>query len=110
LGEERKLRVFENRVLRKTFGLKRDEVTGEWRRQLNKELMICTPHLILFELSNQEERDRQGMLAHMGRGEVLSKAITSCTWTIFSAISVLMYHHPDTTTTSAVPRYIAQTS
>jgi len=30
LREERRLRVFENRVLRKIFGLKRDEVIGEW--------------------------------------------------------------------------------
>jgi hypothetical protein len=32
------LRVFENRVLRRIFGPKRDEVTGEWRRLHNKEL------------------------------------------------------------------------
>jgi len=34
--------------------------------------MICTPHLILFGLSNQEERDRHSMLARMGerRGAV----------------------------------------
>jgi hypothetical protein len=32
LREERKLRVFENRVLRRVFGPKRDEVTGEWRK------------------------------------------------------------------------------
>jgi hypothetical protein len=31
LREELRLRVFENRVLRRIFGLKRDEVTGEWR-------------------------------------------------------------------------------
>jgi hypothetical protein len=31
LREERRLRVFENRVLRRIFGPKRDEVTGEWR-------------------------------------------------------------------------------
>ena len=37
LMEERKLRVFENMVLRRIFGPKRDEVTGEWRR-LHKEL------------------------------------------------------------------------
>jgi cytochrome b len=36
--EECRLRVFENRVLRRIFGPKRDEVTGEWRRLLNKEL------------------------------------------------------------------------
>ena len=33
-----KLRVFENRVLRNTFGPKRDEVTGEWRGLHNEEL------------------------------------------------------------------------
>ena len=38
LREERRLRVFENRVLRKIFGPKRDEVTGEWRKLHNKEL------------------------------------------------------------------------
>jgi hypothetical protein len=38
LGEEHRLRVFENRVLRKIFGLKRDEVTREWRKLYNEEL------------------------------------------------------------------------
>ena len=38
LREERKLRVFENRVLRKIFGPRRNEVTGEWRRLHNEEL------------------------------------------------------------------------
>ena len=37
LREERRLRVFENRVLR-VFGPKRDEVTGEWRKLHNEEL------------------------------------------------------------------------
>ena len=38
LKEERRLRVFENRVLRKVFGPKRDEATGEWRKLHNEEL------------------------------------------------------------------------
>jgi hypothetical protein len=38
LREEHRLRGFENRVLRRTFGLKRDEVTGEWRKLHNEEL------------------------------------------------------------------------
>jgi len=38
LWEERKLRVFENTVLRRIFGSRRDEVTGEWRRLHNEEL------------------------------------------------------------------------
>jgi hypothetical protein len=38
LREEYRLRVFENRVLRRIFGLKRDEVTGGWRKLQNEEL------------------------------------------------------------------------
>ena len=38
LREERRLRVFENSVLRRVFGPKRDEVTGEWRKLHNEEL------------------------------------------------------------------------
>ena len=38
LREERRLRVFENMVLRRIFGPKRHEVTGEWRKLYNEEL------------------------------------------------------------------------
>jgi hypothetical protein len=38
LREEHRLRVFQNRVLRRIFGPKRDEVTGEWRKFHNEEL------------------------------------------------------------------------
>jgi hypothetical protein len=38
LSEEHRLRVFENRVLRKIFGPRRDEVTEEWRRLHNEAL------------------------------------------------------------------------
>jgi hypothetical protein len=38
LREERRLRVFEYRMLRRLFGLKRDEVTGKWRKSHNEEL------------------------------------------------------------------------
>jgi len=43
LREERRLRVFENRVLRRIFETKRDEVTGEWRRIHYKELNDLCP-------------------------------------------------------------------
>jgi len=48
LREERRLRVFENRVLRKVFGPKRDETTGEWRRLHNEELndLYCLPNIV----------------------------------------------------------------
>jgi hypothetical protein len=38
LRDECRLRVFENRVLRRIFGPKRDDVTGEWRKLHNEEL------------------------------------------------------------------------
>jgi hypothetical protein len=40
LKEEHRLRVFENRFIRRIFGPKRDEVTGEWRKLHNEELHI----------------------------------------------------------------------
>jgi hypothetical protein len=48
LREEHRLRVFENRVLRRIFGTKRDEVTGEWRRLNNKDLndLYSSPNII----------------------------------------------------------------
>jgi hypothetical protein len=48
LREEHRLRVFENRVLRRIFWPNRDGVTGEWRRLHNEELNDCTDHHILF--------------------------------------------------------------
>ena len=48
LREERRLRVFENRVLRRMFGPKRAEVTGEWRKLHNEELndLYCSPNIV----------------------------------------------------------------
>jgi hypothetical protein len=48
LREERRLRVFENRVLRRIFGSRRDEVTGEWRKLQIEELIVlyCSPNIV----------------------------------------------------------------
>ena len=48
LREERRLRVFENKVLRRIFGPRKDEVTGEWRRLHNEELndLYCSPNIL----------------------------------------------------------------
>ena len=47
LREERRLRVFENRVLRRVFGPKRDEVTGNGENYIMRSLGIVTPYPIL---------------------------------------------------------------
>jgi len=49
LRGESRLSVFENGVLRKIFGPKKDEVTGDWRRlYVTRSFMISTPHQILY--------------------------------------------------------------
>jgi hypothetical protein len=55
LREEHRLRVFENRVLRRIFGPKRNEVTGEWRKLHNKELhdLYSSPSIIRINKSRR---------------------------------------------------------
>ena len=44
--EERRLRVFENRVLRRIFGLRRDEVRGEWRKLQELSDLYSLPNIV----------------------------------------------------------------
>jgi hypothetical protein len=66
LREERKLRVFENRVLRRIFGPRRDEVTGEWRRLHNEEVndLYSSPNIVWVIKSRRMRW--AGHVAHMG--------------------------------------------
>jgi len=68
LREERKLRVFENRVLRRIFGPKRDEVTGEWRKLHNEELndLYSSPNIVRVMKSRRMRL--VGHIARMGEG------------------------------------------
>ena len=66
LREERRLRVFENRVLRRVFESKRDEVTGEWRKLHNEELndLYCSPNIVRATKSRG-----MGWVGHVARME-----------------------------------------
>ena len=55
MREERRLRVFENKMLRSIFGPKRDEVTGEWRKLLNEELNVLDSSPSIVRLPSREE-------------------------------------------------------
>ena len=70
LRVERRLSGFENRVLSRIFGPKRDEVTGEWRRLHNKELyaLHSTPNII--RLIKSRRLRWAGHVARMGLVEV----------------------------------------
>jgi hypothetical protein len=59
--------VFENRVLRRIFGLRKDEVTGEWRKLRNKELhdLYSSPSIIIRVLKSE----RGGARSTNGREE-----------------------------------------
>jgi hypothetical protein len=68
LREERRLRVFENRVLRRIFGPKGDEVTGEWRKHHNEEIhdLYSSPNIVRVIKSRRMRW--AGHVARMGEG------------------------------------------
>jgi len=67
LREEHRLRVFENWVLRRIFGPKRDEVTGEWRKLCIEELndLYCSPNFV--HVINSRRMRWAGHVTRMGR-------------------------------------------
>jgi hypothetical protein len=89
--EEHRLRVFENRVLRRIFGPKRDEVTGEWRKLHSEELnsLYSSPDIIRQIKSRRmkwaehvarmgEERIVQGLVGKPEAKRPLGRP--SCRW------------------------------
>ena len=88
LREERRLRVFENRVLGRILGPKRDEVAGKWRKLHDEELndLYCSPNI--FRLMKSRRMRWAGHVARMGerRGvyrvlvESNLKEKTRCRW------------------------------
>jgi hypothetical protein len=70
LREEHRLRVFENRVLRRIFGPKRDKVTGDWRKLHNEERhrLYSSPSIIRMIKSRRMKWERH--VAHMEIGRM----------------------------------------
>ena len=66
LREDRRLRVFDNRVLRGILGPKRDEITGEWRKLYNEELndLYCSPNVV--QVINSRRMRWAGHVARIG--------------------------------------------
>jgi len=75
LREERRLPVFENRVLRRAFGPKRDEVTGEWRKLHNEDLryLYSLPNIVRVVKSRRIRW--AGHVARMGDGRGVHRVL-----------------------------------
>jgi len=75
LREGRRLRVFENRVLRNIFGPKRDEVTGEWRKLHNEKLsdLYSLPNIVRVVKSRRMRW--AGHVARMGEGRRVRRVL-----------------------------------
>jgi hypothetical protein len=75
LREERRLKVFKNRVLRRVFGPRRDEVTGEWRKLHNEELnyLYSLPNIVRVVKSRRMRW--VGHVARMGEGRGVPRVV-----------------------------------
>ena len=75
LRDKRRLRVFENRVLRTVFGPKRDEVTGEWRKLHNEEIseLYSLPNIVRVVKSKRMRW--AGHVARMGEGRGVHRVL-----------------------------------
>ena len=73
--EERRLPVFENRVLRRVFGPRRDEVTGEWRKLHNEELrdLYSLPNIV--QVVKSRRMRWAGLVARMGERRGLHRVL-----------------------------------
>jgi hypothetical protein len=70
LREEHRLRMFENKVLRKIFGPKRDEVTGEWGELDNEELCDLYSSPSIIRIIKSRRMRWAGHVARMGKREM----------------------------------------
>jgi acyl-coenzyme A synthetase/AMP-(fatty) acid ligase len=66
LREKRRLRLFKNRVLRVIFGLKKNEVTGEWKKLHKEELTNSYTSPTFIRVITSRRMKRTGQVARMG--------------------------------------------
>jgi hypothetical protein len=74
MGEEHRLRVFENRVLRRIFGPKREEDVS-WRKLHNDELHSLYSSLNIFRVIKSRKMRWAGHVAHMGEGKGIYRVL-----------------------------------
>ena len=79
LREERRLTVFENRVLRRIFGPEREEVTGEWRKLHNEELNDLYFSLSIVRVIKSRRMRWTGHVARMGERRGLYRVLVEKT-------------------------------
>jgi hypothetical protein len=70
LREERRVRVFHKRVLRRIFRTKRDEVMGDWRKLHNEELHNLYSWRNIIQMFKSRRMGWTGQVARMGRGRM----------------------------------------
>jgi hypothetical protein len=72
LREEHRLRAFENRVLRRIFGPKRNEVTGEWSKLHNEELrdLSSSPSTCIIRIIKSRRKRWAGHVARIGETKI----------------------------------------
>jgi hypothetical protein len=75
LRDEHRLRVFENRVLRRIFEPKRDEVTGVWRQLLNEEFHILYSSPDIIRQIKSRRMRSAGHVADMGEARKVYKVL-----------------------------------
>jgi hypothetical protein len=75
MREEPRLRVFENRVLGRVFGPRRDEVTGEWRKLHNEELNDLYSLLNIVRVIKSRRMRWAGHVARMGEEIVVHRVL-----------------------------------
>jgi hypothetical protein len=75
LREEHRLRMFENRVLKRIFGPKRDEVTGQWRKLNNQELHDLYSSPTIVRVIKSRRMRWSGHVSRMGEGRCVYRGL-----------------------------------